>query len=200
MLFSCRPRATCSHSHWQLLLALSWHNPDHATTPEASTHARVQDLWQFPDRQNWYKAKFVADDAPDFQPATLESTRQASAQFREVTVDIEISRERVPLRNAYRHIGQLARVRLSSGLDYDVPGQHLCSAAGWQAVLCTPRTFTGRHACKLLCAVLLGLHEHTKLQHSLPAGQKASLPPSAPHFRRHQHQEPCRCLSSRSPV
>lgn len=89
----------------------------------------MQDLWQFPDRQNWYKAKFVADDAPDFQPATLIASRQATAQVREITLDIEMSRERIPLRNAYRHIGQLARVRLASGLDYDVPGEMLIQLA-----------------------------------------------------------------------
>ena len=60
------------------------------------------------------------------------------AQIREFTLDAEISRELVPLRNGYRHIGQKARLRLSSGLDYDVAGSRGPPASGMQAhVLCT---------------------------------------------------------------
>ena len=40
----------------------------------------------------------------------------------------EISRERVPLRNAYKSVGQKASVRVNSGVEYQVTGE---SAAGW---------------------------------------------------------------------
>ena len=64
-----------------------------------------------------------------------------SAQVRELTLDVEISRELVPLRNGYRHIGQKARVRLASGLDYDVPGasalERCRESSGAGGVACT---------------------------------------------------------------
>lgn len=43
----------------------------------------------------------------------------------QVTLEVEISREQVPLRNAYRHVGQKAAVRINSGVECVVPGQHL---------------------------------------------------------------------------
>lgn len=41
---------------------------------------------------------------------------------REVVLEVEISRERVPLRNAYRHIGQTASVRVNGGVELEVSG------------------------------------------------------------------------------
>jgi hypothetical protein len=35
---------------------------------------------------------------------------------------VEISRERVPLRNAYRHVGQQAVLRVNSGEEYTLQG------------------------------------------------------------------------------
>ena len=51
-----------------------------ACKPQVLSERLLQDLWQFADRQNWYKAKFVADDAPDFLPAELLRVRQANQQ------------------------------------------------------------------------------------------------------------------------
>ena len=42
-----------------------------------------------------------------------------------MVLEAEISREQVPLRNAYRHVGQKASVRVNSGVEYTVPGEDL---------------------------------------------------------------------------
>ena len=85
----------------------------------------LQDLIQFPDRVNWYKAKFVSDDAPDWNAGRFLASRDAAPNLREVTFEVEISREKVPLRNGYRHIGQKARVRINGGSELDLAGGHL---------------------------------------------------------------------------
>ena len=46
----------------------------------------------------------------------------------QVVLEAEISREQVPLRNAYRHVGQKASVRVNSGVEYTVPGG-MCQAS-----------------------------------------------------------------------
>eukprot|EP00887_Chlorella_sp_A99_P003864 scaffold11.g3864.t1 len=79
------------------------------------------DLWQFPDREQWYLPKFAADDQPDWNPARFVRSRDLAPGVREVVVEVEIrragaavwacvvsggvavGRERVPLRNAYKH-------------------------------------------------------------------------------------------------
>lgn len=43
----------------------------------------------------------------------------------QITVEAEISREQIPLRNAYRHVGQKASIRVNSGFEYTVPGERL---------------------------------------------------------------------------
>lgn len=43
----------------------------------------------------------------------------------QVVLEAEISREQVPLRNAYRHVGQKASVRVNSGIEYTVPGKDM---------------------------------------------------------------------------
>lgn len=44
----------------------------------------------------------------------------------QVVLEAEISREQIPLRNAYKHIGQKASVRVNSGIDTVLPGNN-CS-------------------------------------------------------------------------
>lgn len=46
-----------------------------------------------------------------------------------VELEVEISRERVPLRNAYRHVGQQAVLRVNSGEEYTLQGARCCTAA-----------------------------------------------------------------------
>lgn len=75
----------------------------------------IEDLWQFKDRKGWYEAKFAADDQPDWQPATFISLEDRGPGMKELTLEIECSRELVPLRNAYKHIGQYARLRVNGG-------------------------------------------------------------------------------------
>lgn len=75
----------------------------------------VQDLRQIKDRDEWYIARFVADDAPDFNPGQFLSSAPAGPSLRVVAVEAEISREKVPLRNAYMHIGQKCSIRVNNG-------------------------------------------------------------------------------------
>lgn len=77
-----------------------------------------EDIRKLEDRESWYTARFIADDAPDWNPATFVSARQLANGLQAVELDIEISRERVPLRNAYRHVGQTATVRVNSGEEH----------------------------------------------------------------------------------
>lgn len=41
---------------------------------------------------------------------------------RHVVLECEIGRERVPLRNAYKAVGQRASVRVNSGVEYNLTG------------------------------------------------------------------------------
>jgi len=81
----------------------------------------IEDLWQFKDRQAWYEAKFAADDQPDWQPATFISSRDVGPGLREITFEVECSRELVPLRNAYKHVGQFATIRVNGAQEVVVP-------------------------------------------------------------------------------
>lgn len=81
-----------------------------------------QDLIQIKGREQWYTAKFIADDAPDWNAASWLRSSIAVQGVREVVLDVEISRERVPLRNGYVRIGQKAQVRVNGGLTYELPG------------------------------------------------------------------------------
>jgi hypothetical protein len=58
---------------------------------------------------------------PDWNPGRIISSRQLSPAVKEVVLEVEISRERVPLRNAYKHVGQLACVRVNGGVEEIVP-------------------------------------------------------------------------------
>lgn len=46
---------------------------------------------------------------------------------KQVVLEIEISREQIPLRNAYKHIGQKASIRVNSGVDTVLPGDTTCA-------------------------------------------------------------------------
>ncbi|KAL4855062.1 Fruit protein [Chlorella vulgaris] len=77
------------------------------------------DLWQFADREKWYQATFCAVDQPDWNPARFVRSSQIAPGVREVVLECEISREKVPLRNAYKHVGQRASVRVNSGVNME---------------------------------------------------------------------------------
>eukprot|EP00879_Flechtneria_rotunda_P026419 GHRR01028168.1.p1 GENE.GHRR01028168.1~~GHRR01028168.1.p1 ORF type:complete len:230 (+),score=54.24 GHRR01028168.1:207-896(+) len=79
-----------------------------------------EDLMQFPDRYKWYEAKFAADDMPDWNPGRFVSSNQEAPHQRLITFTAEISRERVPLRNAYKAAGQKAAVRINGGEERDL--------------------------------------------------------------------------------
>lgn len=79
-----------------------------------------EDLMQYEGRENWYAAKFSADDAPDWNPASFVRADQLAPCLRNVVLRCEISRERVPLRNAYKHANQRASVRVNGGVEFSL--------------------------------------------------------------------------------
>ncbi len=85
---------------------------------------RLQDLIQFQGREKWYEAKFCADDAPDWNPATFLRKQRATPGLQTIVLEVEISRDKVPIRNAYKHVGQRASVRVDSGIDRELAGKH----------------------------------------------------------------------------
>jgi hypothetical protein len=82
----------------------------------------VQELIQIEGREQWYETKFVSDDAPDWNPARWVSSQQVAPGLREVVLEVEISRGKVPLRNGYVRVGQKAQVRVNSGQDHQLTG------------------------------------------------------------------------------
>lgn len=80
-----------------------------------------EDLWQFKDRKGWYEAKFSASDMPDWNPMTFLSSSDVGPGLKELTFEYETSRELVPLRNAYKHVGQYAQVRVNGMEEVVVP-------------------------------------------------------------------------------
>lgn len=76
-----------------------------------------EDLMQHPDRLKWYEAKYCADDQPDWNPARFVRSEDVAPNTRNVVLEIEVSRERVPLRNAYKCVGQRATVRVAGGFE-----------------------------------------------------------------------------------
>ncbi len=105
--------------------------PQHATSP----WTRLQDLIQFQGREKWYEAKFCADDAPDWNPATFLRKQRATPGLQTIVLEVEISRDKVPIRNAYKHVGQRASVRVDSGIDRELAGKQTncsCSISSYQ--------------------------------------------------------------------
>ncbi|GAB4814665.1 hypothetical protein N2152v2_001711 [Parachlorella kessleri] len=90
-----------------------------AVRVQAAAVEEEEDLWQYPDRDQWYLPKFVANDQPDWNPARFVRSTQLAPGIKEVVLEVEISREKVPLRNAYKHIGQRACVRINSGAEVE---------------------------------------------------------------------------------
>ncbi|GIL80986.1 hypothetical protein Vretifemale_10128, partial [Volvox reticuliferus] len=75
------------------------------------------DLIQGKDRHKWYEAKFCAEDQPEWNIGRFVASRQVSPEYRAVTVECEVSRERIPLRAAYKAAGQRASLRINSGVE-----------------------------------------------------------------------------------
>mmetsp|Transcript_12956 Transcript_12956/g.29369 ORF Transcript_12956/g.29369 Transcript_12956/m.29369 type:complete len:414 (-) Transcript_12956:113-1354(-) len=65
-----------------------------------------------------YKIVYAAEDAAEWQPAQLLSSETLPNGDRLVTVEIEASRQLVPLKNAYRMPGQRMKLRLSGEQDH----------------------------------------------------------------------------------
>jgi hypothetical protein len=82
----------------------------------------VQNEDEHPGRDQWYIARFVADDAPDWNVGSYLRTEEAGPSYRTVVVEAEISREKVPLRNSYKHVGQRGSVRVNSGANRELTG------------------------------------------------------------------------------
>lgn len=94
---------------------LAFKVPARASTapPSSPSGKEEEDLWQYPDREAWYLPRFAADDQPDWNGAEFLRSRELAPGVKEVVLSVEISRERVPLRNAYKHVGQQAVVRVN---------------------------------------------------------------------------------------
>jgi hypothetical protein len=92
----------------------------------AASTEEEEDLMQIKDRDQWYVARFCADDAPDWNPGRFVQSKQLAPNTKLVVLDAEISREKVPLRNAYKHVGQRARVRVNSGVEHELTGAPPC--------------------------------------------------------------------------
>ncbi|GLC56391.1 hypothetical protein PLESTB_001099800 [Pleodorina starrii] len=75
------------------------------------------DLIQGKDRHKWYEAKFCAEDQPEWNIGRFVTSRQVSPEFRAVTVECEASRERIPLRAAFKTAGQRASLRINQGVE-----------------------------------------------------------------------------------
>lgn len=80
-----------------------------------------EDLLQHPDRLKWYESKFCADDMPDWTIGRFVSSEDIAPGLRHMVFECEISRERVPLRNAYKAVGQRAALRVNSGVEFELP-------------------------------------------------------------------------------
>ena len=72
------------------------------------------------NRANWYEARWCALDQPEWNVATVLESTQVTSDTRLVSLEIEISRERVALLNAYKRVGQSASVRVNNGVEYQL--------------------------------------------------------------------------------
>ncbi|KAK9817158.1 hypothetical protein WJX72_010528 [[Myrmecia] bisecta] len=110
-----RPQRTLQYRQQQV------HGHKRARTVQVRAAAveAEEDLEQFADRENWYRATFCADDAPDWNPGAFLRSTQVTPSLRNVVFEAEISREKIPLRNAYRHVGQRASVRIN-GVEHEL--------------------------------------------------------------------------------
>ena len=114
--------------------------------------AMLQDLIQFKDREKWYAAKFCSDDAPDWNPGSFVSSERAAPGRKLITVDAEISRDKVPIRNAYKHVGQRATLRVNSGPERDLFGGHANPRVPWVLSLAPQSEELCIWSCRKLCA------------------------------------------------
>eukprot|EP00803_Ostreobium_quekettii_P000734 evm.model.scf_636EXC.6 EVM.evm.TU.scf_636EXC.6 scf_636EXC:40187-44945(+) len=68
---------------------------------------------QIKGREGWYEARWAAVDQPEWNKATFIRSQQVTPTMRLVVLEIEISREKIALRNAYKHVGQTANLRVN---------------------------------------------------------------------------------------
>lgn len=80
-----------------------------------------EDLWQYKDRDQWYLARWAAVDQPEWNAARFVRSSQLAPGVKELVLEVEVSRERVPIRAAYKHVGQAAQVRVGGGAAVVVP-------------------------------------------------------------------------------
>lgn len=72
------------------------------------------------NRANWYEAKWCAVDQPEWNPGSFLSSTQVTPDLKLLSIEVEISRERIALLNAYKRIGQKASIRVVNGMEYEV--------------------------------------------------------------------------------
>lgn len=66
-----------------------------------------------------YRIEFAAKDAPEWQAATILSAELLPTGDRLVDIEVEVSRQKVPLEHAYRMPGQRLRLRLPDAAEQD---------------------------------------------------------------------------------
>jgi hypothetical protein len=97
------------------------HAGDAGDAGAASAVTAEEDLWQYKDRDQWYLPKWAALDQPEWNPARFVRSAQLAPGVKELVLEVEVSRERVALRNAYKHVGQAAQVRVGGGAAAALP-------------------------------------------------------------------------------
>lgn len=59
-------------------------------------------------------------DQPEWNPATFLNAVEVAPRTKLVSLEVEISRERIALLNAYKRVGQFASIRVNNGMEYQI--------------------------------------------------------------------------------
>lgn len=75
-----------------------------------------------PNSTRTHPTQHVCTFVPISCAGRFVSSRDVAPGVRVVVIEAEVSRERVPLRNAYKSAGQRACVRINSGVEHELTG------------------------------------------------------------------------------
>lgn len=78
-----------------------------------SLPARLQPSAQYP---RWCMAHWL-------NGSHVYCSEPVAKGLRKLVLEVEISRDKVPIRNGYRHVGQRARIRANSGVEHELLGE-----------------------------------------------------------------------------
>lgn len=74
---------------------------------------------------------------------------QLAPNMRNVVLQVEISRERVPIRNAYKAVGQRARLRVGAGVERLLPA----ASAPFADILNSEALYKARFSCQIVVSL-----------------------------------------------